>query len=265
MKKGFTAWQIKDLFARCARRFARNGGRELLRLDGFAVANPSATSTPSVGSGLLSQVRLNSPFAFTLAEVLITLAIIGVVAALTIPTVVRDYRERQAISAVKKVYSSIAQAAHTAQAQNGEISSWDVDTPEKMLEILKPYLKVIKNCGTEKGCFPDVQYKYLNGTGWQNIDNFLAAKAILADGTSIAFYKTGTSGYNVWFDINGLKAPNQWGKDLFMVKIALQEGKIHPAFCDDGSGSTSNNCNKSGNGWCCSSWIIKNDNMNYPD
>ncbi len=197
---------------------------------------------------------------FTLAEVLITLAIIGVVAALTIPTVVRNYRERQAISTIKKVYSSLAQAAHIAQAQNGEMSSWDANTPEKMLGILKPYLKVIKDCGAKKGCFPDLKYKYLNGNEWVSVEDVSTAKAMLADGISIAFYGLGANNnYNIWFDINGQKGPNQWGRDLFMVEILPQNGKIRPAPYP-GSGT----CNLGGNGWCCAAWVMEHDNMDYP-
>jgi len=48
--------------------------------------------------------------AFTLAEVLITLGIIGVVAALTIPNLIANYKEKQSIAHWKKMYSVISQA-----------------------------------------------------------------------------------------------------------------------------------------------------------
>ena len=43
--------------------------------------------------------------AFTLAEVLITLAVIGIVAAITIPALVNNYRERVTVTGLKKMYS----------------------------------------------------------------------------------------------------------------------------------------------------------------
>ena len=64
--------------------------------------------------------KLSSPFtlhpslkkraAFTLAEVLITLGIIGVVAAMTLPTVIAKYQHKALETAFKKTYSSIMQA-----------------------------------------------------------------------------------------------------------------------------------------------------------
>ncbi len=63
---------------------------------------------------------------FTLAEVLITLAIIGVVAALTIPTVVRNYQKQQTVVKLKKVYSVLNQAFNNSQAENGMYQTWDI-------------------------------------------------------------------------------------------------------------------------------------------
>jgi len=62
---------------------------------------------------LPSKVR----FAFTLAEVLITLGIIGVVAAMTIPTLIANTRASQYRSVFKKTVSVLGQAARTSQAQ----------------------------------------------------------------------------------------------------------------------------------------------------
>src|SRR5574344_2035276 len=46
-------------------------------------------------------------FAFTLAEVLIVLGIIGVVAAMTIPTLINNYQVSQYESALKHTYSTL--------------------------------------------------------------------------------------------------------------------------------------------------------------
>ncbi len=94
---------------------------------------------------------------FTLAEVLITLAIIGVVAAMTIPTLIANYQKKATATKVKKAYAEIAQAIKLAQADFGdpnnwqlvkytnneaENSKWFVDT------YLRPYLKITRDCGT---------------------------------------------------------------------------------------------------------------------
>ena len=51
-------------------------------------------------------------FAFTLAEVLVTLGIIGVVAAITMPTLVANNREKQLITALKKNNALIEQSLY---------------------------------------------------------------------------------------------------------------------------------------------------------
>ena len=61
--------------------------------------------------------------AFTLAEVLVTLAIIGVVTALTIPSVIARYQEKQTVAAVRKFYSEASDAYNRAIAENDEVAS----------------------------------------------------------------------------------------------------------------------------------------------
>ncbi len=61
-------------------------------------------------------------FAFTLGEVLITLTIIGIVAAMTIPTLMTNVRDRENVVKLKKAQSIIANAARMAVAQNGDFN-----------------------------------------------------------------------------------------------------------------------------------------------
>src|SRR5574344_1226697 len=70
-----------------------------------------------------ARVRGLKKCAFTLAEVLITLGIIGVVAALTIPTLINSYQEKATITALKKFYSVASQACLLAKVENGEINT----------------------------------------------------------------------------------------------------------------------------------------------
>lgn len=62
---------------------------------------------------------------FTLAEVLITLGIIGIVAAMTLPALMSKYRENVAMNKIKKFYSTMTQAQLRSIADNGEVDSWD--------------------------------------------------------------------------------------------------------------------------------------------
>ncbi len=63
---------------------------------------------------------------FTLAEVLITLGIIGIIAALTIPNVTAHYRKKAVEAKLKKFYTTINQAVKLSEAQNGEAEYWEV-------------------------------------------------------------------------------------------------------------------------------------------
>ena len=108
--------------------------------------------------------------AFTLAEVLITLTIIGVIAALTIPNLMRSYQETATVNKVKKFHSTLSSAFSRAVKEYGPTDEWgltgkDAQSAEKIYEILfKPYFKIAKNCGrTNQGkCIVNTTYKLLD-------------------------------------------------------------------------------------------------------
>ncbi len=101
--------------------------------------------------------------AFTLAETLITLAIIGVVAAMTIPSLVQKYQERVAVTKLKKAYSVVMNAYNLAIAEHGTFDTWGMqnvtlnpddgsisdegyDSINKFWTNLLPYMKVDEIC-----------------------------------------------------------------------------------------------------------------------
>src|SRR5574344_1882726 len=100
------------------------------------------------GRGCRRWVRGLKKAAFTLAEVLITLGIIGVVAALTIPTLVNNYQEKASVTKLKKLYSIVSQAVKLAEVDNGPIEDWGFTSPygpedaEILSKNLSPYFKV---------------------------------------------------------------------------------------------------------------------------
>ena len=67
---------------------------------------------------------LRKKAAFTLAEVLITLGIIGVVAALTLPSLIQNYHEKQRVTQLKKAYSVMQNAFLMAQEEYGDVTDW---------------------------------------------------------------------------------------------------------------------------------------------
>jgi prepilin-type N-terminal cleavage/methylation domain-containing protein len=226
---------------------------------------------------------------FTLAEVLITLAIIGVIAAITIVTLNNNLGDKEAVSQLKKVYSTLTSAFNLAVKDNGSPESWgfiqdngDLTKLRPILSTLVPYLKVAKDCtqGT-KGCFsPGKTYACLGGEsvcGPFDYDDDRYPTLKLADGTEI--YGTvstitgdcdvprGTSqalsntcGYYM-VDINGEKSPNTYGKDLFSFYVTKYG--IVPAGMKDETVGFSTNCKKTKSGNGCAAWVIYNENRDY--
>lgn len=82
---------------------------------------------------------------FTLAEVLITLGIIGVVAALTIPTLIQNYKKREVETSLEKIYSTVNQAIKKAELDYGDYQTWEFGSVDSTIErYFIPYLNVIK-------------------------------------------------------------------------------------------------------------------------
>lgn len=83
---------------------------------------------------------------FSLAETLITLVIIGVIATLVIPTVYGNYRKQQIVTKLKKMYSTTAQAIKLAEKDYGYVTQWDYEksTLEWFNTYLEPYMNYMK-------------------------------------------------------------------------------------------------------------------------
>ncbi len=119
--------------------------------------------------------------AFTLSEVLITLAIIGVVAALTLPNLIANYQKQATANKVKKFYTNFSQAIRQAEVDNGEFKNWNAETTDELYDnYLTPYLKVVQ-------VQRDIHL-------WGNFTNGI--KFIFADGTqAICATYTNLEGY----------------------------------------------------------------------
>ena len=173
-------------------------------------------------------------FGFTLAEVLITLGIIGVVAAMTMPTLVANYQKNVTVNRLKKAYSVMGNAFVTSQDENGDMNTWgmnnigsvsdgysNVITPFLQNYIIK-YLDVSIDCGLEFERQKNVKRYRLNGKDWKWYGVFEYV-VYLKDGTIVAFMvdNDGTQYkfVRVYVDINGDARPNVSGKDIFTFKL----------------------------------------------
>ncbi|MBE7705959.1 MAG: type II secretion system protein [Cyanobacteria bacterium SIG30] len=185
--------------------------------------------------------------AFTLAEVLITLAIIGVVAALTIPSVITNYKNQEIATRLKKTFTTLANTTNLAIKDYGSIASWHLgDTNSGAAakdfndKFLIPYLRVMKDCGVsdEGTCLHKV--KTLNNVE-SNLTGQYYSKFFLADGTFIATKISRSTASNggeneyleIQIDINGEQKPNMYGRDYFIFNYTIKSkgnpvGKLVP-------------------------------------
>jgi prepilin-type N-terminal cleavage/methylation domain-containing protein len=219
----------------------------------------------------------NRFYGFTLAEVLITLAIIGIVAALTIPTVVRNYQKQQTVVKLKKTYSALANTTNLAMAEYGPIETWKLGPNSNWSQssidfantYVIPYLKVLKNCETKTT--DDCAFNILNMDGGTNSLDSKYTRFYLNDGTLIGLV---SDNYAVdgdkkeiarlYIDINGQKKPNKYGKDIFYFDYTIRDdtvpsnnGKMKPAGYTFSRNSLLSVCSESGTGIYCAALIMK--------
>ena len=106
--------------------------------------------------------------AFTLAEALITLSIIGIIAAITLPEILHKVKKAEMETRLKKTYSVLSQAFLMSVAKDGYLITDDFTdkNDEEMKEwfeyYMKPYLQIEKVCYNETGCWHEGKTKTLN-------------------------------------------------------------------------------------------------------
>ena len=220
--------------------------------------------------------------AFTLAEVLITLGIIGIVAALTIPNLSKSWEEKAIISKYKKMYSTLATAFNMAIQEHGEPQYWDVPDKTSLLQIIEPYLNVSEKCYGKPGCISLGDYVSLTGEDrYGNLYyNTAYPKLRLNGGFGVALMYDFHPGceYNVCVVINGtinnkkgLDYKNRLGKDHFHF-VLTKQGLFPDGYsvkdedlkiaCNK-TNLQADTLNKNTNGSFCGTWIQRFDNMDY--
>ena len=216
----------------------------------------------------LSNLVSSKKVAFTLAEILITLGIIGIVAALTIPTLISKYQEKVLENQFKKSYAILNQALLSAQSQFGYLPKcyypWEGGNLTEMSDCRQltanflASLKITKTCkdhAYENGCIPEYRgvddilkeqhkddedydedywqdYATINCGGF-NTDKILNNKTVynLADGTILFFFYGRDRGVVITaMDINGMKGPNKWGYDLYALTIRSDGNRFRFGF-----------------------------------
>jgi len=217
--------------------------------------------------------------AFTLAETLIVIGIIGVVAALTLPNLNHATGDKEKVTKVKKIYSTLTEALDRAQAVYGAYDTWynglstESEKSERLAKRMSEFMKVSKDCITapSSNCWSGY------GATWYNQRGSLAGSAVfyssilISDSMSIAFgsrLSVNDPSNFIYVDIDGpKKGPFRFGTDIFLFKIVnnqLEPGHYASSnkLCSNISFSTlvSYLYNSA---FCQSYWIITHDNMDY--
>lgn len=205
--------------------------------------------------------------AFTLAEVLLTLVIIGVIAAITIPSLVQTTGKKELEVAFKKQYSVLKQAV--LQIKSEDYLDFNNNSyGSRFKKVLAAKYIELRDCGSinhSTGCVlleddnTFSYYKTLTGNSL-NRSLFDDGGFISNDGTTF-FVEQGSqsiyTGYIVSIDVNGYKkGPNRMGKDFFMFQIT-EDGDVLPMGAENTYFYSSKNtlCSKtssnSQNGFTC--------------
>lgn len=229
--------------------------------------------------------RTHTGKGFTLAEVLITLGVIGIVAAMTLPSITQKNYEKETVARVKKAYSILQQAYLMTVQQNGYPDEWGAtgmyEASSHILTARKfiPYMKVLKDC---TGMSTHDVYKYCT-KNYNDSASYASVK--IADGTTVIFrrwngqcngrYGTGKALSSVCgqilIDTNATGRPDISGQDIFSFYLT-KEG-VYPIGTEFDTLSMKNHCTKSrvwgqiygsyGNGLACTAWVLYNENLDY--
>lgn len=227
---------------------------------------------------------INKPFkqiiyslAFTLAEVLIVMGIIGVIAEIIIPELISNVQKDTTVTILKEDYSMINQVLYRAASDSGGDlaqlflydstpigSSYQTIVTNFVTTNVIPYVKITKDCGysTTLSCIGD----YVHGLNNALEPGAAMSKYIifLNNGSSLSFipdnYLGFWTGMIIIVDINGSKKPNTFGKDVFEMRYYGSENKImffgndetRNNMLNDGS----NGCNTSSIGMYCGALIM---------
>lgn len=173
-------------------------------------------------------MKLYTSNGFTLAEVLITLGIIGIVAALTIPTLMHNYQKRVLKTQFKKAYAMMQQNFSFAVNDFGDdvksyCTTWvlkdtgkgDYINSNECIEMFDNYFKIVGTCNYKN---PPQNYAK-NNKGYMDIGARITPENLLADGSCYGtVVNAATLGFT--FDINGAdKGPNAIGHDIFVFHV----------------------------------------------
>lgn len=168
---------------------------------------------------------------FSLSEILLVLSVIGVVAALTIPTLLQKTSDAQLKAGWRKTFADISQASMRLTLDSGGSLAGLFTTEDVMKDKFANYFSVLKNCssGSNMGCWHnDNSWKNINGNNMSETGSSL----VLINGSLLLFHVDNTAcpvnsrcGW-IAADVNGQSKPNVIGRDIFLAEI--RDNRVTP-------------------------------------
>ena len=220
-----------------------------------------------------------------MAEVLITLGIIGVVAALTLPSVIQNYKKQVTVTQLKKAYSTLGQVVQKSIADNGPVGLQsgskvtESDVKEFFNTYWLPYFKgaqvylanSVPNLnnntpeynlydGRNLGVSIYTDFRY-GRIFFSTVDGMTYFVMIMGwdneyddEGNLIKHDAVYTSRQDVYVDINGTKPPNTFGKDVFYFYVDFDKNVVRPKGYEKSETYVAAECKTSG--FYCATKII---------
>ena len=202
------------------------------------------------------------------------MGIIGVVSAMTVPSLMQNYQRQSYVTQLHKVYNEISQAAVRYMNDKNALNLTEagLNSQQSAYDFFTTYFNVVKSCDNFNDCFANSNdYKNLNGSstkGFEETPNTF----VLASGVSIRpwYTKSGDRLINIMVDINGKKGPNIEGRDMFLLclynnGLIDDTGTSAPLAKDARENMFTNTCktSSSGIGGCFGKILNDNWEMNY--
>lgn len=195
-----------------------------------------------------SDMVYHKKFAFTLAEVLITLGIIGVVAAITIPNLVSKYQMKVFETGFKKQYAAVQSAIDLQFLNNGLVDCYMyydrtsglyrsvLSQCSQLNSEIRNYMNLFKIDDDIRNNYAKKAEVQANGGKFVNssvsYDNYINAGIAYASQNGATFLFSDKFPILI-IDVNGEKGPNKWGYDVFLLVYSNHDGNLNRILLTD--------------------------------
>ena len=232
--------------------------KERIKINNMKQTQDDRTIQPSN----CSTIQRVKAYAFTLAETLIVIGIIGVVAALTLPNLNHATGDKETVTRLMKIYASVTEATDRAIVIYGPMEEWECE--DCWIHRIGEFMKITKSCDSTKGesCsslasdnnFDEIVYQFADGST-------IASDGYYQNCSYIHTY-TDTCLWDLQIDINGPnKGKNKKGEDIFHFWFSDSLGvftKVNNKVDEQIS-----NCIKNKNSFACTWWVLDYGNLDY--